>query len=100
MTGSLRVQTIDTTFSMSTSGSRGLWTVNSFTSDDGSWGCEWAPCSGATGYWAVDESAVPPTPVPEPNPFAAFGILAFGLLGADAARRWHRGRREPPVAHA
>lgn len=102
MTGSLTVQTIDTTFSMETSGSAGLWTITSFLSDDRSWRCSGPdPCWGATGYWAVDESAVPPMPVSEPNPFAAFGFLAFTLVGVDAVRRWRRAHHcEPPVAHA
>lgn len=97
MTGRMSVGTIDTTFSMSTSGSQGLWTIANFLSDDPEWGCSDpdAPCS-ATGYWAVDESAVPPMPVPEPDTFAAFGILAFTLLGGDAARRWRRAHRQNP----
>ncbi|MFC5525318.1 hypothetical protein ACFPPA_06140 [Rhodanobacter ginsengisoli] len=97
MTGDMSVGTIDTTFSMSTSGSQGLWTIANFLSDDSEWGCSdpSAPCS-ATGYWAVDESAVPPMPVPEPDTFAAFGILVFTLLGGDAARRWRRAHRQNP----
>jgi hypothetical protein len=97
MTGSMSVGTIDTTFSMSTSGSQGLWTIADFLSDAPEWGCSDpdAPCS-TTGYWALDESAVPPMPVPEPDTFAAFGILAFMLLGADAARRWRIAHRQNP----
>lgn len=88
MTGHMSVGTIDTTFSMGTSGSQGLWTITNFLSDDPGWGCSdpYAPCS-ATGYWAIDESAVPSMPVPEPDLFAAFGLLALVLLGVDTTRR-------------
>jgi hypothetical protein len=105
LTGDLYINDGENSYSMSTSGDSKLWTIFDFRSDNPEWGCSgwWeSPCSGAIGYWALD-SLPPPEklPVPEPNPFATFGFLAFTLVGVDAVRRWRQAHRpEPPVAHA
>ncbi|HET7612192.1 MAG TPA: hypothetical protein VFK29_10460 [Rhodanobacteraceae bacterium] len=99
LTGDLNINDGENSYSMSTSGDSKLWTISGFLSDDWAWGCYDHPCSGALGYWS-SIGEVPPRPVPEPDPFAAFGFLAFGLLGADAARRWRRARRERSEAPA
>lgn len=88
MTGDLWINDGENSYSMSSSGNN-LWTISGFLSDDPEWGCSdpEAPCSGATGYWTLDQVSAP---VPEPDLFAAFGDLALGLIGANTARRWRR----------
>lgn len=96
MTGDLWINDGENGYSMSSSGNN-LWTISGFLSDDPEWGCSdpEAPCSGATGYWKLDQVSAP---VPEPNLFAAFGVLTLGLIGADAARRWRRDRPRQQAA--
>lgn len=101
LTGNLSVNGLESTYNMSTSGKGQLWTITSFSSDDPYYGdgygaCHDVPCSGATGYWILEQG---PVPVPEPDMFAAFGILAFALLVIDTARRWRRDHHRPPVAY-
>lgn len=89
LTGGLSINDGEDSYSMSSSGGSRLWMISGFLSDDPTWGCSdpEAPCSGATGYWKLDQVS---EPVPEPNLFVAFGVLALGLLGIDMARRWSR----------
>lgn len=100
LTGNLWINDGENSYSMSSSGHGKLWVISGFLSDNPEWGCSdpEAPCSGAMGYWALD-SLPPPEPVPEPNLFAGFGILALGLLGADTARRWRRDRPRQQAAY-
>jgi len=86
MTGNLSINDGENSYFMSTPPHGLLWTIQGFTSDNPEWGCYSSPCSGALGYWVL-ESAPPPIPAPEPDLFAAFGLLAFALLGADTTRR-------------
>jgi len=92
MTGNLSINDGENSYSMNTHPDGRLWTVYGFNSDDPDWGCYYSSCSGALGYWALG-SAPAPIPAPEPDLFAAFGLLAFALLGADTARRWRRKER-------
>ena len=86
LTGSLVVNTISDTYLMFTGGDT-LWSVDFLSDLSEECHDPETPCSGATGYWVLDKSTIP---VPEPDPFAALGFLASGLLGVDAARRWRR----------
>lgn len=86
MTGYLSINDGENSYFMGTHPDGLLWAIQGFSSDNPAWGCYDSPCSGALGYWAL-ESAPPPIPASEPEMFAAFGLLALALLGADTTRR-------------
>lgn len=94
--GSVYINDGENSYWMSTPGNGQLWTISGFFSDNPDTGCYFEPCGGATGYWMLEFG---PEPVPEPNLFAAFSFLAFGLLGIDAVRRWRRDHRRQRPAH-
>lgn len=92
LTGLLIINELDNTYWMGTGGDP-LWSI-SFISDNLDTGCHEMFCSGATGYWKLEQG---PSAVPEPDMFVAFGFLALAMLGAETARRRHLGRHRQSV---